>query len=169
MLRVLNATCPRGRAAMGQSRSPTNAPQTPNEQDRCWSLISPPGPPGHQPAFAECAGRDLLATGVTVRKRTVNGIAQGGADTARTGRPVALVARDLAAGRPRRRTHGPRPGAAARPPLVSAVSAEGELELALSTRVVVMLTTWPPCRVTISAMTRWVFQKNPVRLPRRRC
>jgi len=52
--------------------------------------------------------------------------------------------------------------AAAWPPLVSAVSTGGELELALSTRVV-MLTTWPPYRVTISAMTRWVFQKNPVR------
>jgi hypothetical protein len=24
-----------------------------------------------------------------------------------------------------------------------------------------MLTTWPPYRVTISAMTRWVSQKNP--------
>ena len=54
--------------------------------------------------------------------------------------------------------------AAASPPLVSAVSTEGALELALSTRVVVMLTTWPWPRFSISATARWVSQKNPVRL-----
>jgi len=62
-------------------------------------LISPPGPPWHRPAFTECAGRDLLATGVTVRKRAADDQV-----------------------------------AAAWPPLVSAVSTGGELELALSTR-----------------------------------
>ena len=35
----------------------------------------------------------------------------------------------------------------------------------LTQRVVAeMLTTWPPYRVAISAMARWVTQKNPVRL-----
>ena len=54
--------------------------------------------------------------------------------------------------------------AAARPPLVSAVKTEGVLEFAYSARVAEMLTTWPPYRFSISAMARWVSQKNPVRL-----
>ena len=53
--------------------------------------------------------------------------------------------------------------AAASPPLVSAASTEGACEFATSARVAEMLTTWPPYRLTISAMTRWVSQKNPVR------
>jgi len=48
--------------------------------------------------------------------------------------------------------------------LLSAVSTEGVLELAWSASVIVMLTTWPPPRSSISAMARWVSQKNPVRL-----
>ena len=65
--------------------------------------------------------------------------------------------------------------AAARPPLVSAASTAGAPEFANSARVAEMLTTWPPYRVAISAMARWVSQKNPVRLTpttgrsRRRC
>ena len=54
--------------------------------------------------------------------------------------------------------------AAATPPLVSAVSTAGVPESATSARVAETLTTWPPCRVTISATARWVSQKNPVRL-----
>ena len=54
--------------------------------------------------------------------------------------------------------------AAARPPLVSAGSTAGVPEFATSARVAETLTTWPPCRVSIPAMTRWVSQKNPVRL-----
>jgi len=53
---------------------------------------------------------------------------------------------------------------AARPPLVSAVSAAGELELARSARVAVMFTTWPRPRASISVIARWVSQKNPARL-----
>ncbi len=54
--------------------------------------------------------------------------------------------------------------AAARPPLVIAASTAGSPEFATSARVAVMLTTWPPYRVAISAMARWVIQKNPARL-----
>ena len=54
--------------------------------------------------------------------------------------------------------------AAASPPLVSAASTEGALEFATSARVAEMLTTWPPYRRAMSAMTRWVSQKNPARL-----
>ena len=52
---------------------------------------------------------------------------------------------------------------AARPPLVSAASADGAAEFATSARVAETLTTWPPCRMAISAMTRRVSQKNPAR------
>jgi hypothetical protein len=54
--------------------------------------------------------------------------------------------------------------AAASPPLVSAARTEGACEFATSARVAEMLTTWPPYRVAVSAMTRWVSQKNPPRL-----
>ena len=54
--------------------------------------------------------------------------------------------------------------AAASPPLVSAVSTAGVLESATSAKVAETLTTWPPYRVAISAMTHWVSQKNPARL-----
>jgi len=53
--------------------------------------------------------------------------------------------------------------AAARPPLVSAASAEGALWFATSARVAEMLTTCPPYRLAMSAMTRWVSQKNPAK------
>ena len=53
--------------------------------------------------------------------------------------------------------------AAARPPLVSAASTAGVPEFATSARVAETLTTWPPYRLAISAMARWVTQKNPVR------
>ena len=55
-------------------------------------------------------------------------------------------------------------GKLATEPLVSAASTEGACEFATSARVAEMLTTWPPYRRTISAMTRWVSQKNPPRL-----
>jgi len=55
--------------------------------------------------------------------------------------------------------------AAARPPLVSAASTDGDLESATSATVAEICTTWPPPpRLAISAMTRWVVQKNPARL-----
>ena len=54
--------------------------------------------------------------------------------------------------------------AAARPPLVSAASDRGAPESATPARVAETLTTWPPYRVAISAMARWVSQKNPARL-----
>jgi hypothetical protein len=54
--------------------------------------------------------------------------------------------------------------AVARPPLVSAAGTDGALEFASSAWVALTLTTWPPFRFSISAMTRWVSQKNPVRL-----
>ena len=54
--------------------------------------------------------------------------------------------------------------AAARPPLVSAARTAGVPEFAESATVAETLTTWPPCRVAISAMARCVSQKNPVRL-----
>jgi hypothetical protein len=37
-------------------------------------------------------------------------------------------------------------------------------DLVAAARVAEMLTTCPPCRLAISAMARWVTQKNPVRL-----
>jgi len=43
--------------------------------------------------------------------------------------------------------------AAARPPLVSAASGAGAPQFAASVRVAVRLTTWPPRRLAISAMT----------------
>ena len=54
--------------------------------------------------------------------------------------------------------------AAARPPLVSAARTSGTAELATSAKVAETLTTCPPYRVAISAMARWVSQKNPVKL-----
>src|SRR5262249_56355316 len=51
--------------------------------------------------------------------------------------------------------------AAASPPFVSAVSTAGVLELATSARVAVTLTTWPPYRLAISAMARWVTPEEP--------
>jgi hypothetical protein len=48
--------------------------------------------------------------------------------------------------------------------LADADSTEGACEFAASAKVAEMLTTWPPYRLTISAMTRWVSQKNPPRL-----
>ncbi len=54
--------------------------------------------------------------------------------------------------------------AAATPPLVREVSADGLALLAWSTRLVVMLTMWPlPC-IAICSMARWVMWKNPARL-----
>jgi len=52
--------------------------------------------------------------------------------------------------------------AAARPPLVSAVSTAGAPESATSATMALTLTTWPPYRTAISPMARWVSQKNPV-------
>ena len=52
---------------------------------------------------------------------------------------------------------------AASPPLVSDASAEGSLLSAWSTRLVVMLTTWPLPWATICPITRWVMWKNPAR------
>ena len=54
--------------------------------------------------------------------------------------------------------------AAARPPLVSAASTDGAAEFAYSATVALMLTIWPPPRLSISVTARWVSQKNPVRL-----
>ncbi len=54
--------------------------------------------------------------------------------------------------------------AAARPPLVSEVRTDGALESATSTRVVVMLTTWPVPLVSMSVTASCVSRKNPVRL-----
>jgi hypothetical protein len=56
--------------------------------------------------------------------------------------------------------------AEARPPLVSAASTRGVPKFATSAMVAETLTTWPPYRLTISAMARWVSQKNPARLTR---
>jgi hypothetical protein len=47
---------------------------------------------------------------------------------------------------------------------VSAASTAGAPGLAASARVTETLTTWPPYRLAISAMARWVSQKNPARL-----
>ena len=52
---------------------------------------------------------------------------------------------------------------AARPPLVRDVSAEGDALLAWSTRLVVMLTTWPPPWATICRIARCVTWKKPAR------
>jgi hypothetical protein len=52
---------------------------------------------------------------------------------------------------------------AASPPLVRAASAEGLLLSAWSTRLVLMLTTWPLPWVTICRIARWVMWKNPAR------
>ena len=54
--------------------------------------------------------------------------------------------------------------AAARPPLVSAVSTDGAAVFATSATLAVMLTTCPPSRAAISATARWVSQKKPPRL-----
>ena len=53
--------------------------------------------------------------------------------------------------------------AADTPPLVSEASTDGTAELGCSTRVVVMLTMWPPPCSSIGAITRWVSVKKPVR------
>ena len=54
--------------------------------------------------------------------------------------------------------------AALSPPLVSDASTDGTLELAWSTRLVVIWTTWPlPC-FSISAMASCVMWKKPARL-----
>src|SRR5450432_2871904 len=53
------------------------------------------------------------------------------------------------------------------PPLVSDASTDGMLELALSTRLDVMLTMWPPPWVSMCGMTSWVVRKNPARFTRR--
>jgi hypothetical protein len=53
---------------------------------------------------------------------------------------------------------------AARPPLVSAVSAVGSTESAWAAMLALMLTTWPPCCFSIWPMAHWVSQKNPARL-----
>src|SRR5262249_47539432 len=50
------------------------------------------------------------------------------------------------------------------PPFLGGVRPAGVLELATAARVSVTLTTGPPYRLAISAMARWVTQKNPVRL-----
>ena len=52
---------------------------------------------------------------------------------------------------------------AASPPLVRAASADGLVLSAWSTRLVEMLTTWPPPWVTICCTARWVTWKNPAR------
>src|SRR5258705_5536778 len=48
-------------------------------------------------------------------------------------------------------------------PLVREASADGTVLLAWSTRLVLMLTTWPLPWATIWQMARWVIWKNPVR------
>ena len=52
---------------------------------------------------------------------------------------------------------------AARPPFVRDASADGEPLLAWSTRLVVMLTTWPPPWTTIWRIARCVTWKKPAR------
>jgi hypothetical protein len=47
--------------------------------------------------------------------------------------------------------------------MVSAAKTVGVPEFAASAGMAKTLTTWPPYRLAISAMTRWVSQKNPVR------
>ncbi len=51
---------------------------------------------------------------------------------------------------------------AATPPLLSEASAEGTLAIALSTSVVVTLTTWPPSPCSsMRAMASWLTWKKP--------
>jgi hypothetical protein len=54
--------------------------------------------------------------------------------------------------------------AAFKPPFVTAASTAGKVWVGWSTRLAVMLMTWPEPCLTICAMARWVMWNKPARL-----